>query len=171
MSLLGFGKCCLLRKSGDRGGRIVGRTGSSRFWSLITCQTTFTDSFNHPGNGNKFVLLVFILQFRNLRLRKVKLAQDQTQSSSIGIWTWICLISKFLYSHISLPSFYWLLTMYRCDVTSVKKAGGRRSRNGQENLSINDSSDVFLIVFLLCSWQHTVKNTRDVCRHSYRPSN
>ena len=61
--------------------------------------------------------------------------------------------------------------MCRCDVTSVKKAGGGRSGNGQENLSINDSPDVFLIVFLLCSWQNTMKNTRDVCRHSYRPSN
>lgn len=74
MSLLVFGKFCLLRKSGDRGGRIVGKTGPSRFWSLITCQSTFTDLFNHPGNGNKFVLLVLILQFRNVRLRKVKLA-------------------------------------------------------------------------------------------------
>ena len=41
--------------------------------------------------------------------------------------------------------------MCRCDVTSVKKAGGGRSGNGQENLSISDSPDVFLIVFLLCS--------------------
>lgn len=38
--------------------------------------------------------------------------------------------------------------MYRCDVTSVKQQGMEESRNGQENLSINDSSDVFLIVFL-----------------------
>lgn len=85
LSLLAFDKFCLACWDGDRekeerGG---GKTGTGMFWWLNMCQALSAIShtqthFLFPKREIKFVLLVFVFHLRNLRLRKVKVAQDQT---------------------------------------------------------------------------------------------